>query len=65
LPTNGYARSRGGVSLDDFVKKITFQKISKEGIRNIGPAIEIMASAEGLEAHRQAASLRLKSIENV
>ncbi len=62
LPTNGYARAYSGVSLDSFVKKITFQKLTKEGIANIGPAIELMAEAEGLEAHKQAVSLRLKSL---
>jgi histidinol dehydrogenase len=59
LPTNGYARAYSGVSLDSFVKKITFQQISKEGIQNIGPVIEKMAEAEGLDAHRNAVSLRL------
>lgn len=62
LPTNGYARAYSGVSLDSFVKKITFQKITTEGIRHIGPAIECMAEAEGLEAHKRAVSLRLKSL---
>ncbi len=62
LPTNGYARAYSGVSLDSFVKKITFQKLTKEGIANIGPAIELMAEAEGLEAHRQAVTLRLKTL---
>lgn len=60
LPTNGYARSYSGVSLDSFVKKITFQELSKEGIRNIGPAIELMAEAEGLNAHKNAVTVRLK-----
>lgn len=59
LPTNGYARSYSGVSLDSFVTKITFQELSKEGIRNIGPAIELMAEAEQLLAHKNAVSLRL------
>jgi len=59
LPTNGYARSYSGVSLDSFVTKITFQELSKEGIRNIGPAIELMAEAEQLFAHKNAVSLRL------
>ncbi len=62
LPTNGYARAYSGVSLDSFVKKITFQKLSKEGIANIGPAIELMAEAEGLNAHKQAVTIRLKSL---
>jgi histidinol dehydrogenase len=62
LPTNGYARSYSGVSLDSFVKKITFQELSKEGIQNIGPAIELMAEAEQLFAHKNAVTLRLKSL---
>jgi histidinol dehydrogenase len=59
LPTNGYARSYSGVSLDSFITKITFQELSKEGIRNMGPAIELMAEAEQLFAHKNAVSLRL------
>lgn len=62
LPTNGWARSHSGVNLDSFLKKITFQKISKEGLKNIGPAIEKMAAAEQLEAHKNAITLRLKQI---
>ena len=65
LPTNGYARNYSGVSLDSFVKKITFQNLNKEGIKNIGPAIELMAEAEGLDAHKNAVTLRLKQIDNV
>jgi histidinol dehydrogenase len=61
LPTNGYAKAYSGVSLDSFVKKITYQKLSKEGINIIGPAIELMAEAEGLQAHKNAVTLRLKS----
>ena len=64
LPTNGYAKNYSGVSLDSFVKKITFQKLSKKGINNIGKAIEIMAEAEELMAHKNAVSLRLKEISN-
>jgi histidinol dehydrogenase len=60
LPTNGYAKAYSGVSLDSFVKKITYQKLSKEGINNIGPAIELMAEAEGLQAHKNAVTVRLK-----
>ncbi|SNT00673.1 histidinol dehydrogenase [Ekhidna lutea] len=63
LPTNGYARNYSGVSLDSFVKKITFQKLSKKGIQNLGPAIEKMAEAEQLQAHKNAVSLRLKKIK--
>lgn len=62
LPTNGWARSYSGVNLDSFQRKITFQEISKEGLKSIGPAIEIMAAAEELEAHKNAVSLRLKGI---
>lgn len=63
LPTNGYARMYSGVNLDAFTKKITYQKISKEGILNIGPAIELMAAAEGLDAHKNAVTLRLESLK--
>lgn len=59
LPTNGFAKNYSGVSLDSFVKKITYQELSKEGINNIGKAIEIMAEAEELIAHKNAVTLRL------
>ena len=59
LPTNGFARAYSGVSVDSFVKKITFQQITPEGIRNIGPAVETMAAAEELQAHRNAVTVRL------
>lgn len=62
LPTNGYARAYSGVSLDSFVKKITFQQISDAGLRNLGATVEVMAAAEGLEAHKNAVSIRLKQI---
>ncbi len=62
LPTNGYARNYSGVSLDSFVKKITFQKLSAEGIRHIGPAIELMAEAEALTAHKNAVTVRLAAL---
>ncbi|MCH2234228.1 MAG: histidinol dehydrogenase [Crocinitomicaceae bacterium] len=62
LPTNGFAKQYSGVNLDAFVKKITFQRITKEGIQNIGPAIESMAEAEELQAHKNAVTLRLKSL---
>lgn len=62
LPTNGYARQYSGVNLDSFLKSITFQKISAEGLRQLGPVIEIMAEAEGLQAHKNAVSLRLQQI---
>ena len=64
LPTNGFARNYSGVSLDSFVKKITIQEISKRGLQNIGKTIEVMAEAEGLTAHKNAVSIRLKSLEN-
>lgn len=64
LPTNGYAKQYSGVNLDSFTKSMTFQKISKKGIKNIGEAIELMADAEGLQAHKNAVTLRLKSLEN-
>ena len=62
LPTNGYAKAYSGVSLDSFVKKITFQKLNKEGLKSIGNAVELMAAAEGLDAHKNAVSIRLKNI---
>lgn len=64
LPTNGFARVSGGVALESFVKQISFQKISAKGIQNIGKTIEVMAAAEGLEAHKNAVSIRLKTIKN-
>ena len=60
LPTNGYAKNYSGVNLDSFMKSMTFQKISQKGIQNIGKSIEIMAEAEGLQAHKNAVSLRLE-----
>jgi len=59
LPTNGYARAYSGVSLDSFVKKITFQQLSPEGIRGLGPAVIAMAEAEGLQAHANAVKVRI------
>ena len=64
LPTNGYAKAYSGVNLDSFLKNITFQEITKEGLKNIGNTIELMAEAEGLMAHKNAVTIRLKSIEN-
>ena len=58
LPTNGFAKAYSGVSLDSFVKKITYQKLTKEGLNNIGKTVEIMAAAESLEAHKRAVSIR-------
>ena len=63
LPTNGYAKAYSGVNLGSFTKCITFQKITKKGIQNIGSAIELMAEAEGLQAHKNAVTLRLKSLK--
>jgi len=62
LPTNGYARAYSGVSLDSFLKKITFQTISPQGLQNIGPAIEQMAEGESLQAHKNAVTVRLKEL---
>lgn len=64
LPTNGYAKQYSGVNLESFMKSITFQKISEEGIRNVGPAVELMAEAEGLQAHKNAVSLRLEELKS-
>jgi histidinol dehydrogenase len=60
LPTSAYAKAYSGVSVDSFVKKITFQHISNEGIKNIGPTVEILAELEGLQAHKNAVSVRMK-----
>jgi histidinol dehydrogenase len=65
LPTAGFARSFSGVSLDSFVKKITFQQLSAEGLANLGPTIEAMAEAEGLDAHKNAVSIRLRKINGI
>ena len=62
LPTNGYAKAYSGVSLDSFIRKITFQEIRPEGMKAIGPAIEIMAANEQLDAHKNAVSVRLGDI---
>ncbi len=64
LPTDGFAKAYSGVNLDSFVKKITFQKITKQGLQNIGNAIEIMADAEQLMAHKNAVTVRLNKINN-
>lgn len=63
LPTNGYAKAYSGVSLDSFIRKITFQEIQPEGIRYIGPAIEVMAANEHLDAHKNAITVRLKALQ--
>ena len=62
LPTNGYAKAYSGVSLDSFIRKITFQEIKPEGMRIIGPIIETMAAAEQLDAHKNAVTVRLESL---
>jgi histidinol dehydrogenase len=63
LPTNGYAKQYSGVNLDSFMKSMTFQKISEKGIQEIGKTIELMAEAEGLQAHKNAVTLRLNSLK--
>ena len=63
LPTYGYARNYSGVSLDSFVKKITYQKITPNGLQALGPAVEIMAENEQLQAHKNAVTLRLNSLK--
>lgn len=65
LPTNGYAKAYSGVSLDSFIRKITFQEITREGIQNVGPAIEVMAANEQLDAHKNAVTIRLKSLNKL
>jgi histidinol dehydrogenase len=64
LPTNGYAKAYSGVNLDSFTRKITFQQISPEGLKTLGPVIETMAAAEMLDAHKNAVTIRLKTINN-
>ena len=64
LPTHGYAMAYSGVNLDSFVRKITFQHLTPEGIQSIGHAVELMAENEQLHAHRNAMTLRIKSLSN-
>lgn len=64
LPTNGFAKAFAGVSLESFIKYITFQRLTEQGIQNIGPAVEKMAEAEGLEAHKRAVSIRLRQLNS-
>ncbi len=64
LPTYGYAKNYSGVSLDSFLKKMTYQKISPEGLKNLGPTVEIMAANELLEAHKNAVTIRLKYLKS-
>jgi histidinol dehydrogenase len=61
LPTNGFAKAYSGVSVDSFVKKITYQKLSKQGLEKIGATVQLMAEAEGLQAHANAVTIRIKS----
>lgn len=63
LPTYGYAKAYSGVSVDSFIKKITFQKLSEEGVRNLGPIVEKMAECEQLQAHKNAMTVRIKSLK--
>ena len=65
LPTNGYAKMYSGVSLDSFVKKITYQQITPEGLKVLGPVVEKMAEAEELQAHKNAVTVRLNALRNV
>jgi histidinol dehydrogenase len=62
LPTNGYSKAYSGVSLDSFIRKITFQELSAEGVRNIGSTVEVMAENEQLLAHKNAMTLRLATV---
>lgn len=64
LPTNGYVRQYSGVNLDSFLKAITYQKITADGLIDLGPVIEAMATAEGLQAHKNAVSIRLKTLKS-
>ena len=64
LPTNGYAKQYSGVDLMSFMKSITYQKITPKGLQGIGPAVELMAEAEGLIAHKNAVSIRLKQLKD-
>ncbi|MBT8178516.1 MAG: histidinol dehydrogenase, partial [Eudoraea sp.] len=64
LPTNGYARQYSGVNLDSFMKSITYQRITEMGIQEIGQTVALMAEAEGLQAHKNAITVRLKALEN-
>ena len=62
LPTHGYATAYSGVNLDSYCRKVTFQHLTEEGVRRIGPAVELMAEAEQLDAHKNAMTIRLKSL---
>ncbi len=60
LPTNGYAKTFSGISVESFIKRISFQELNRKGLENIGPSIELMAEAENLKGHAKAVTLRLK-----
>ncbi|MFA6768463.1 MAG: histidinol dehydrogenase, partial [Parabacteroides sp.] len=62
LPTNGYAKAYSGVNLDSFTKKMTFQEITPDGIRRLGPVIQTMAANEQLDAHRNAVTIRINAL---
>jgi histidinol dehydrogenase len=64
LPTHGYATAYSGVNLDSYCRKITFQHLTEKGIRMIGPAVELMAEAEQLDAHKNAMTVRINAIQN-
>lgn len=64
LPTYGYARMYSGVSLDSFVKKITVQSLTRQGLLNLGPHVAVMAGVEGLDAHRNAVQFRIDDVQN-
>ena len=64
LPTHGYATAYSGVNLDSYCRKITFQHLTEEGVRHIGRAVELMAEAEQLDAHKNAMTVRIKAINN-
>ncbi|MDQ7008927.1 MAG: histidinol dehydrogenase [Candidatus Gracilibacteria bacterium] len=63
MPTSGYAKSYSGVGLESFGKWITFQELNQNGIKSIGKSVELMAEAEGLQAHKNTISLRIKSLD--
>ena len=63
LPTHGYATTYSGVNLDSYQRKVTFQHLTEDGVRNIGRAVELMAEAEQLDAHKNAMTVRIKTLE--
>jgi len=64
LPTNGYAKAYNGVNLDSYMRKVTFQHLTREGLSGLGPIIEVMAENEQLDAHKNAVTLRLQNMKN-